>query len=130
LADNLFKLRLALSHFMICFSRSVARFIESMNMEKEKLIRKLNSVGKEAFVNHYYLFKDYANHKITKDVAIQKLMDEGRSNADGASIRLGNAKVIFGEQGDCEALRVIQKSKRLSEEIIESAKAIYKENCQ
>jgi hypothetical protein len=38
-------------------------------MDEEKLIRKLNSVGKEAFVNHYYLFKDYANNKITKELA-------------------------------------------------------------
>jgi hypothetical protein len=103
---------------------------EAINMEKERLIRKLNSVGKDAFVTHYYLFKNYANGKITKENAIQKLVDKGRSNVDGASIRLGNAKSIFNEISDCEALRIIQKSKRLSAGIIELAKAIYKENCQ
>lgn len=99
-------------------------------MEKERLIRKLNSVGKEAFVEHYYLFKDYANHKISKDEAIQKLIDKGRSNLDGASIRLGNAKSIFNEQGNCDALAIIQKSKRVSKEIVESANTIYKKDCQ
>ena len=101
-----------------------------LNMEKEKLIRKLNSVGKEAFVSHYYLFKDYANNKITKAVAIQKLINEGRSNEEGASIRLGNAKIIFSERSNCEALKMIQKSRKLSEEIVELAKLIYEEDCK
>jgi hypothetical protein len=99
-------------------------------MEKERLIRKLNSVGKEAFVQYYYWLKDYANNRITRNVAIQKLVDEGLSNGSGASMRLGNAKSIFSETGNCEALKIIQKSNRLSEEVIELAKTIYKEDCQ
>ena len=98
-------------------------------MDKERLIRKLNSVGKEAFVDHYYLFKDYANNRILKDSAIQKLVGVGRSNEEGASIRLGNAKTIFTENGSCEALLMIQLSKRVSEETKRTAKSIYQEDC-
>jgi hypothetical protein len=87
-------------------------------MDKGRLTRKLNSVGKEAFVDHYYLFKDYANNKLTKDSAIQKLVGVGRSNEEGASIRLGNAKTIFTENGNCEALLSTTSSQSMSRNVI------------
>ncbi len=99
-------------------------------MEEQRLIRKLNSVGKEKFVLYYYLFKDYANNKITKDSAIQTLVDEKVGNEAGASIRLGNAKIIFNEMGSCEALMIVQKSKALSDEIIKLSIRIIKEECE
>ena len=98
-------------------------------MERERLTRKLNSVGKEAFVIHYHLFKEYANNRITKEMAIQKLVGKGRSNQAGASIRLGNAKSIFSEKGNGEALIMVQESK-LPEEIRELAKTIHEEDCK
>jgi len=98
-------------------------------MVRERLTRKLNSVGKEAFVIHYYLFKEYANNRITQEMAIQRLVGKGRSNQAGASIRLGNAKSIFGEKGNGEALIMVQESK-LSEEIRELAKTIHEEDCE
>lgn len=102
---------------------------DETTMDKERLARKLNSVGKEAFVHHYYLFTDYANNTISKDSAIQELARVGRSNEEGASIRLGNAKIIFTENGNCQALLVIQESKRVSEETLRLAKKIYQEDC-
>lgn len=98
-------------------------------MDKERLIRKLNSVGKEAFVSHYFLFKDYASHRIHKDEAINKLVDVGRSNKAGAAMRLGNAMAIFHEQENGEALIIVQQSKRVSEATRRAAKAIYEEDC-
>ncbi len=99
-------------------------------MERKRLIRKLNSVGKEAFVSHYYLFKDYVNNKISKDSAIKELVDESRSNEAGASIRLGNARSIFTEMSNCEALMMVQESKRLSQSIVETANKIYRNDCE
>jgi len=98
-------------------------------MNNEQLIRKLNSVGKEAFVTHYYLFRDYASSKISKETAVLRLVNEGRSNEDGAAIRLGNASIIFHENANCDALMIVQISNRLSEQTIRSAKAIYEAEC-
>jgi len=81
-------------------------------------------------VRYYYLFRDHANDKITKDSAIKKLVNEGISNEEGASIRLGNAKIIFSEKGNCEALLIVQNSKRLSDEIISTATAILARDCR
>jgi hypothetical protein len=97
-------------------------------VDRERLIRKLNSVGKEVFVSYYYLFRDYANDKITKRSAIRKLIDENVSNEDGASMRLSNAKIIFIEKGNCEALLIVQNSQRLSAQTIRTAKGIFKED--
>lgn len=98
-------------------------------MEKERLIRKLNSVGKEMFVRYYHLFEDYSNNRITKDAAIRTLVDEGVSNEAGASMRLGNAKAIFSAQGTCEALIIIQ-SARVSDKVIDAAKKISVKECR
>jgi hypothetical protein len=98
-------------------------------MEREKLIRKLNSVGKEVFVKYYDLFRDYSRDKITKRSAIQKLVDDEVSNEDGAAIRLSNARIIFNGKGNCEALLLVQKSQKLSEQIIRAAKEVSRKEC-
>jgi hypothetical protein len=98
-------------------------------MEREVLIRKLNSVGREKFVNYYYVFKDYANNRITRASAIQKLVDQSVSNEAGASMRLGNAKIIFDGKVSCEALMIVQESRKLSEQVIRAAKKLLKEEC-
>lgn len=92
-------------------------------MDSDKLIRKLNSVGKEAFVRHYYLFRDYAENRISRGFAIHKLVMEGRSNEAGASMRLGNAKILFQEEASHQALLLIQQS-RVSDEVKTLARAI------
>jgi hypothetical protein len=98
-------------------------------VERERLTRKLNSVGKEVFVRYYSLFRDYANGRITRRSALRRLVDEKVSNEDGASMRLSNAKVIFNEKGNCEALLIVQKSQRLSEQTIRTAGEILKQDC-
>ena len=103
--------------------------LATIRMNKQKLTRRLNAVGKEAFVSHYFLFKDYASSRISKDRAIKTLVDEGRSNENGASMRLGNAKTIFSEQSNCEALNMVQIAQRVSEETRRSAKAISERDC-
>jgi hypothetical protein len=56
-------------------------------VERERLIRKLNSVGKDVFVRYYSLFRDYASSRITKRSALRRLVDEKVSNEEGASMR-------------------------------------------
>jgi len=98
-------------------------------MEQERLIRKLNSVGKEVFVRYYYLFRDFASDNVSRRSAIQRLVDENVSNEDGAWMRLGNARAIFNERGNCHALLLIQHSQRLSDRTITLARKIAKEDC-
>ena len=98
-------------------------------MGKDSLVRKLNSVGKDAFVSHYSIFKDYARGKVSKERAIEELISEGRSNYDGAAIRLSNASLIFREGANCDALIIIQRSQRLAFQTVSLAKAIYESEC-
>ena len=99
-------------------------------MEREKLVRRLNSVGKEMFVRYYFLFKDYADGKIGKRSAAQKLIDDGVSNEEGASIRLSNAKAIFAEAENCKALGLVQQSQKVPSAIIQAAGEILKVHCR
>ena len=87
--------------------------------------RKLNSVGKEAFVIYYFDFKTKS-----REAVINKLVEDKVSNYDGASIRVGNAKQIFANNKQCEALSIIVKSKRLPSEVIHLAKKILLEECK
>jgi len=64
-------------------------------MEKEDFIRKLNSVGKRAFVENFDIFERYSSGRISKEQARAALVALGVSNDAGANIRLGNAKLIF-----------------------------------
>jgi len=96
-------------------------------MNNEDIIRKLNSVGKEKFTTYYDLFKQYADSKISKENAIQILVTDGVSNHNGASIRLGNAKLIFENNKQNDALKIIYNS-RIPNDIRKSAKNILKDN--
>ena len=64
-------------------------------MNGEELIRKLNSVGKRAFVENYEIFENFASGNLSRESAIELLVSSGVSNEAGAAIRLGNVKQIF-----------------------------------
>ncbi len=49
-------------------------------MDRKKLMRKLNSIGKQKFVEYFELFKEYSNGLISKNEAIEKLVRYGVSN--------------------------------------------------
>ena len=76
------------------------------------LKRKLNSVGKQAFVENFEIFKKYASGRTTKEDAIEKLVNLGVSNEAGAAIRVGNAKLIFDAGKALEALNLVLEDKR------------------
>ena len=87
-------------------------------------LRKLNSVGKRAFIENFDLFKDYAAGRITRETAIKKLVNMGVSNESGAAIRVGNAKLIFDNQCVLEALNLVLESRRMPADVIAEAKKL------
>ena len=96
-------------------------------MNKEELIRKLNSVGKQAFVEHFEIFQSYASKRLTRDHAIEKLVSLGVSNDAGASRRIGNRSLIFKAGKEMDALSLISDSKRLpSSSVIAAAHRLAK----
>ena len=76
------------------------------------LVRKLNSVGKQAFVEHFEIFRKYASGLISREDAIETLVNLGVSNGAGAAIRVGNAKIIFDAGLVLEALNLVLQAKR------------------
>ncbi len=82
-------------------------------MNNDYLARKLNSVGKQAFVEHFALFKSHASEQINRNKAIDKLVKLGVSNDAGASIRVGNAKAIFIAHREIDALNIVIESARV-----------------
>lgn len=93
-------------------------------MNKEDLIRKLNSVGKQAFVEHFDLFRMYAAGEINRNKAIDKLVSLGVSNESGAGIRVGNAKLIFEASREAVALDIILESRRMPSPVMNEAKRL------
>jgi len=89
-------------------------------MPSEKLIRSLNSIGKEVFITYFDLFKDFSAGRIDKEQAVRKLVSDGISNESGAKIRVSNAKTIFSNKWEKDALFII-KDARVSDELKKQA---------
>lgn len=90
-------------------------------MNKEELNRKLNSVGKQVFVEHFELFQKYASGRLSREQAIEELVSLGVSNDSGAGIRVGNAKLIFEAGKEMDALSIILDSKRIPSSVLVEA---------
>jgi hypothetical protein len=88
--------------------------LEDFNMNNEQLIRKLNSVGKKAFVENYETFQSYASGQMSRESAIDTLVSLCVSNEAGANIRVGNAKQIFNAGKQKAALIIICDSLHIS----------------
>ena len=99
-------------------------------MNEQELIRKLNSVGKTIFVKYFSSFKAYAYGNLSKEKCIELLVSNGVSNEAGASIRCGNAKLLFESKKECDALIAVSESTRLSSDIICMAKKLINEHCK
>lgn len=84
--------------------------------------RQLNSVGKAIFVNYYYYFSD-SNYYSTEDII--KIIKENYSNKSKKS-RISHAHMIFNNNLNVEALKIILKSK-VPEEIKQQAQNILEE---
>jgi len=88
-------------------------------MDKDRLNRYLNSVGKECFVKYFQLFIDLniPNYEVAETILKEKGYTEKACNS-----RTGHARMIIREGGAKEALRIITESKRLNEKIVELAR--------
>lgn len=91
-------------------------------MNNENLMRKLNSVGKAAFVENFSLFKSYADGNISRQRCIDSLVTKGVSNVEGASIRVGNAAVIFRASMEYQAFVLVSSSTRIPYGVIQMAR--------
>jgi hypothetical protein len=93
-------------------------------MDNDDLKRKLDSVGKRIFVEYFHLFKQYASGMLTREQIIFNLVGENVSNDSGAAIRVGNAKKIFDDSKELDALGTIVQSTRLPDTVIQKAKEL------
>jgi hypothetical protein len=93
-------------------------------MNEQELVRKLNSVGKAAFVLFFNTFKQCANEQVSRESCIDLLVTKKVSNSAGAAIRVGNAQQIFRAGREREALEIISDSRRLHPTIVALAQNI------
>ena len=93
-------------------------------MNEQELTRKLNSVGKSAFVVFFDLFKEFSNGRISRDACIDLLVNKKVSNSAGAAIRTGNAQQIFRAGMEQEALEIVANSDRLDVAITSMARKL------
>ena len=82
-------------------------------MDRHELTRNLQSVGMKIFVEQFCLFEAYAYGGIAKWKCIDRLVEEGISNGNGALIRSENARKIFEADSDKRALAMVLLSSRV-----------------
>ena len=68
--------------------RTSSREHKAQNMNSKILNRKLNSVGKQVFVEQFHVFKKHADGQISRGHAISTLVKLGVSNDSGAARRV------------------------------------------
>lgn len=86
-------------------------------MEKKRLVRYLNSVGKECFTNYFEMFSS----SIPNQEIAEKIQDENGYTEKACRSRTGHARMIIREGGAEEALRLIVESKKVKNEVIRKA---------
>lgn len=95
-------------------------------MDKEKLKRTLNSVGKKCFVKYFPLFNDnsFSNGEIAK------IIKQERGYTDHAcKTRTGHSRIIIDSGNLKEALTIIISSKRLDSSVIALAQDHLEKYC-
>lgn len=87
------------------------------------VVRLLNSVGKQVFVDYYYDLKDL---EADKKALAQKLLEQNpkATSIGGQLTRINCAHRIFANNLEKEALEIILNSNRLDENIIKKARDI------
>ncbi|MDE1345580.1 hypothetical protein [Vibrio aestuarianus] len=108
----------------IILAKQIDRTKWNQSMDDVELDKKLKSVGKAAFVSHYELFRDFTNGRISRADAIETLVTKKVSNEAGAAIRVGNAKLIFENSREQDALDLILQSNRVDNNIRDLARKL------
>ena len=88
----------------------------------EDLIRKLNSIGKKCFVDNYHEFKNCTDNLSLAN----KLLNENpkATSVDAQLTRISNAKFIFKNNLEHEALNIIINSNRMDSNTIKEVKSL------
>lgn len=94
------------------------------HMDDIELDKKLKSVGKAAFVSNYELFQNFTAGRISRADAIETLVRQKVSNEAGAAIRIGNAKLIFENGRELDALDLVLQSNRVNNDIRDLARKL------
>ena len=87
-------------------------------MEENRLIRYLNSVGKECFVKYFEMFSDF--NMLNQEIA-GIIEEENGYTRKACNSRTGHARMIIREGGAKDALDLISSSNRLSSEVVNRA---------
>ncbi|MFA0388810.1 hypothetical protein BCS71_06655 [Vibrio lentus] len=93
-------------------------------MDDIELDKKLKSVGKAAFVSNYELFRNFTAGRISRADTIDTLVRQKVSNEAGAAIRVGNAKLIFENDRELDALDLVLQSNRVNNDIRDLARKL------
>ena len=73
---------------------------------------KLRRIGKESFEQDYDIYEAYWTGQYGGEDAIDALVGRGRSNENGARLRLVNAKAVFDAGMQDEALHRARNRRR------------------
>ena len=92
--------------------------------ENYEVARKLNSIGKQIFIEYFNIFKSSSLNNITKEQVIDILISKNVSNYNGASIRYSNALWLFKHKKEQEALKIVINSKKVPQNIKTKAQNI------
>ena len=90
--------------------------VTNENKSIDDVLQTLNKIGKQIFVDYYYIFKE-------DDSPEEQLPEEFTLNSKRS--RTSSARKLFRENKNINALEIIIKSDRLDDDIIERAKVIY-----
>jgi hypothetical protein len=93
-------------------------------MNDKQLDRSLRSIGKACFVKYFYNFRDAEMEDYD---LIERLMVEENYQESGCKIRVSQARRIFRENREIDALRGISRSERVSIECLDRSKVILAE---
>lgn len=97
----------------------------SKDTKYESINSTLSAIGKAVFVNYYY---DFKNPMISEEKIAEKLLSSNpgtKSHKQG--FRVPRARHLFKEKQNLDALRIIYRSERLSEDVRKKALTILRE---
>lgn len=93
-------------------------------MEEKRLVRCLNSVGKECFVKYFEIFSDF--NMLNQEIA-DIIEEENGYTRKACNSRTGHARMIIREGGAKDALDLILSSNRLNSEVVNRAENLLRE---
>ncbi len=95
-----------------------------MNMNNAELNNLLGKIGKRVFVKYFREFEDFGASGLSNQVVIALLQSEESFTPSASATRTANARRIFRERLEEQALSIIAESGRVEPEFAEEAGAL------